>query len=48
MEQLKVASVIEMNSSLISFVFTDLLWDYSYHKVFLISDIINKIKQRKK
>ena len=40
---------IEMNSSLVSFLFNALLWDYSYHRVFLISDNnTNKIKQRGK
>ena len=48
MEKLKLTSVIDMNSFLVSSLFTALLWDYSYHKVFLISDIIKMEHSEKK
>ena len=48
MEKLKVTSVIEMNSFLVSSLFTALLWGYSYHKVFLISNIIKMEQSEKK
>ena len=48
MEKLKVTSVIEINSSLVSPLFTAIHWDYSYHKVFLISDIMKMEQSEKK
>ena len=48
MERLKLTSAIEMNSSLVSSLFTALFWDYSYHKVFLISDTIKMEQSEKK
>ena len=48
MEKLKMTSVIEMNSPLVLSLFTTLLWDYYYHKVFLISDIIKMEQSERK